>query len=99
MSYDSNAKIDNKTKNITLQFKNPSQSNQNMTLKVVVEKNTIAESALLPPGYTIYNLKLKDNVLLEKGDYKGEFVVNYYDEKNMEKASLDTVIPIKIKVQ
>lgn len=43
-----------------------------MKLQVIIEDNTIAESELIPPGYSIYNLDLKDNIILKKGNYKGK---------------------------
>ena len=98
LSYDSKVAITLNNKNITLSFKNPSQSTQNMMLKILIEDNDIAESNLIPPGYSIYNLKLKDNVNLKQGNYEGKFLINYFDETG-EKANIDTVIPIKIAVQ
>ncbi|MBR3229842.1 MAG: hypothetical protein IKF91_03335 [Bacilli bacterium] len=98
LSYDSQVAIILNNKNITLRFKNPSQSTQNMSLKILIEDNVIAESNLIPPGYSIYNLNLKDNVNLKQGNYEGKFLINYYDDNN-EKANIDTVIPIKIVVQ
>ena len=99
LSYDSNVVIDLKKKKLSVQFKNPSKSTQNMKLQVIIENNVIAQSELIPLGYSIYKLDLNNKVSLKEGTYKGKFKIQYYSEDNQEKASIDTDIPVTISVK
>ena len=99
LSYNSKVEINLNDKKVTLKFKNPYKSTQNMKLQVIIEDNTIAESELIPPGYSIYNLDLKDNIILKKGNYEGKFKIQYYSEENQENAIIDTDIPVEISVK
>lgn len=102
LSYSTKVKVLLDKKKVELDFKNPSVSNQNMVLIVQIidgEKEIeIAKSQSVPVGYLIKELDLNKDVLLKKGKYKGQFVINYYKEKTNEKAILDTKTPVTIEV-
>lgn len=101
MSYSNVVSVDLKKKKIKLFFKNPSKSNQEIVLQIVIEQNgkeyVIAKTDRIPAGYSVYEMKLL-NTSLVKGGYKGKFSIAYYDEKTLEKAVLNTNIPITISV-
>lgn len=86
------------SKEATLMFQNPSQSNQNMKLEIVIDSKTIVSSGRLDPGYKIDKLSNVDVELLTEGAYEGKFVVSYYDDESGEKAMLNTEIPVTITV-
>ncbi len=103
LSYSNKVDIDLKSGQVSVNFKNPSRSTQSMVLQIIIKQNDneviVAESNRIPPSYAIYELKLKDNITLSKGEYEGMFNVMYYDEETEEKAIVNTNIPIKINVK
>jgi len=105
LKYKSEAIVNLEKDKVELFFQNPSRSNQNVTLEVRAseldnpdEEFTIAKSNIIPVGYGIYELSLYDDVNLKKGSYSGRIIVNYYDAKTEEMASVNTNIPIAIEV-
>ena len=102
LSYSTKVKVSLSKKKVELDFKNPSVSNQNMVLTVQIidgdKEIEIAKSQSVPVGYLIKELDLSKDVSLKKGQYKGQFVINYYKEKTNEKSMLDTKTPITIEV-
>ena len=103
LSYSNKVNIDLKSGQVSVNFKNPSRSTQSMVLQVIIKQNesdiVIAESNRIPPSYAIYELDLKENISLSKGEYEGMFNIIYYDEETDEKAIVNTNIPIKINVK
>lgn len=103
LSYSNKVSIDLKSGQVSVNFKNPSRSTQSMILQVIIKQNdkevVVAESNRIPPSYAIYELNLKENITLSKGEYEGKFNVMYYDEETEEKAIVNTNIPIKITVK
>lgn len=103
LSYSNKVDIDLKSGQVSVNFKNPSRSTQSMVLQVIInQKDTevvVAESNRIPPSYAIYELNLKENITLSKGEYDGKFNVMYYDEETDEKAIVNTNIPVKITVK
>jgi len=103
LSYSNKVDIDLKTGQVSINFKNPSRSTQSMVLQVIIKQNdkdvVVAESNRIPPSYALYELDLKENITLSKGEYDGMFNVMYYDEETDEKAIVNTNIPIKINVK
>ena len=83
---------------VYLSFTNPSESNQDMVLQVIVQEKLIAQSKLLPPGNTLTQLPLKEGVNLSPGGYNGKYTAAYYYE-NGEKAIVQTEIPLVILVE
>lgn len=103
LSYSNKVEIDLKSGQVSINFKNPSRSTQSMVLQVIIKQNdnevVVSESNRIPPSYALYELKLKENITLSKGEYEGKFNVMYYDEETDEKAIVNTNIPIKINVK
>lgn len=87
------------TKEVTLMFQNPSKSNQNMKIEVVIDSKTIVESGRIEPGYKVEKLSKVDTKKLSAGKYDGKFIVSYYNSESGEKAVLNTEIPITITVK
>lgn len=85
----------------TLYFANPSKSNQDMVLQIVVQDVVIAQSGKLSPGKKIEKLDLLEGAAgrLSPGGYNGEFVVLYYQPDTHEKTIVNTEIPVNITVE
>ena len=82
-----------------LLFANPSKSNQDMMLQIVIQDEVILQSGIISPGYQVKSLDLFDDVQLSEGNYEGKFVVYYYQKDTGEKAMLNTEIPLLISVK
>ncbi|MBR2587775.1 MAG: hypothetical protein IKD77_01035 [Bacilli bacterium] len=85
------AKVDLNTGNIEMAYQNPSQSNQDsvITLVLISEDNEyiIARSGLIKSGKQITNLKLINNVVkLSEGVYRGKYIIDHYNPTTGEKA-------------
>lgn len=85
----------------TLLFANPTKSNQDMVLQLVIDDVVILQSGRLEPGNQVRTLSLLDGAQkkLSKGGYDGKFVVLYYDRTSGEKAMLNTEIPVTVTVE
>lgn len=99
LTYSREVSIDLSDNIVILMFANPSKSNQDMILQIVIEGTAIVQSGLLEPGYQVTKLDLLDNAELSNGTYDGKFVVLYYQKDTREKAMLNTEIPITISVK
>ncbi len=88
-------------KQASLLFANPSKSNQDMVVQVVIQDTVIIQSGRLTPGNMVTKLDLLEGAekLLAPGGYEGKFVVLYYDPVSAEKAILNTEIPLTINVE
>lgn len=93
--------IDLSEKKISLMFGNPSRSNMDMILQVVIQDQVIVQSGRITPGHRVRTLELiKDaEKMLSTGGYKAKYVVLYYDPESGEKAIVNTEIPIDITVK
>lgn len=93
--------IDLSDEKIKMMFGNPSRSNEDMVVQVVIKDQIIVQSGRLEPGYKVTELDLLDGAadMLEPGGYEGKYVVLYYDPDSGEKAILSTEIPITITVK
>ena len=87
------------TKTASILFQNPSKSNQDMSLQIVIDKKVIAQSKKLTAGYKLNKLTEVDTDKLTAGKYDGRFVVLYYNTDTGEKAVINTEIPVKITVE
>lgn len=99
LTYSKDVEIDLSESKAKLLFANPSKSNQDMLLQIVIQDTVILQSGLLSPGYQVTTLDLFDNVKLSSGTYEGKFVVYYYQKDTGEKAMLNTEIPLTITVK
>ena len=87
-------------KSATLQFANPTKSNQDMVLQLEIDDVVILQSGRLEPGNMVSTLNLLDGAekRLAAGGYNGKFVVLYYDRTSGEKAMINTEIPVTVTV-
>lgn len=101
LTYSREVTIDLSDKKATLLFGNPTKSNQDMLVQIVIQDTVIVQSGRLTPGNQVTKLDLlKDaNKMLSPGGYEGKFVVYYYNQETAEKAILNTEIPINITVK
>ena len=100
LEYTKDVKIDLSRGVAELYFANPSRSNQDMLVQLVIHDEVIIQSGRLTPGNAVEKLKLLDglNVQLEEGVYEGKYVVYFYQQDTGEKAILNTEIPVTITV-
>ena len=84
-----------------LYFENPTKSNQDMILQIVIQDTIVAQSGKLVPGKQVYKLDLLKNAAskLSPGGYNGKFVILYYQKDTGEKAVINTDIPVTINVK
>lgn len=99
LTYSNKVTLSLQSKQANLLFQNPSKSNQNMMLEIVIDHKTIVKSGRIDPGYKIEKLDGVDMNKLSKGSYEGKFVISYYEAKSGEKAMINTEIPITITVE
>lgn len=104
LTYSTIVTISMEEKQAEVLFENPSKSTKSTALQVMLkgqeegQEMLIAESDLIPAGYKISQLALKEDINLEPGRYEGEFNVLYYDVESGEKEVVDTKIPVSIIV-
>lgn len=100
LTYAKEVSISLTDKSATLLFANPSKSNQDMVLQLVIDDVVVLQSGRLEPGNKVSTLNLLDGAekRLTAGGYDGKFVVLYYDRTSREKAMLNTEIPITVTV-
>ena len=99
LTYSKEVTIDLSENKAKLLFGNPSKSNQDMLIQIVIQDTVILQSGILSPGYRVTRLDLFDNVKLSEGKYNGKFVIYYYQKDTGEKAMLNTEIPLTITVK
>lgn len=99
LTYSKEVEIDLSENQAKLLFANPSKSNQDMMLQIVIQDTVIVQSGLLTPGHQVTKLDLFDNAKLSSGTYEGKFVVLYYQKDTGEKAMINTEIPLTITVE
>ena len=82
-------------------FANPSKSNQDMVLQLVVQDVILAQSGRLSPGKQLDTLELLEGTAsrLQPGGYNGQFVVLFYQPDTGEKTIVNTEIPVDVTVQ
>lgn len=101
LTYSTDVDISLDKKLATLFFANPSKSNQDMVLQIVVHDVVVAQSGTISPGKQIGKMDLLSSGArkLQAGGYDGKFVVLYYQPDTHEKTIVNTDIPIKITVK
>lgn len=82
-------------------FANPSKSNQDMVLQLVVQDVILAQSGRLSPGKQLDTLELLEGAAsrLQPGGYNGQFVVLFYQPDTGEKTIVNMEIPVDVTVQ
>ena len=87
---------------ITLNFTNPSKSKKSLSLEIVAnidgEDVVLAKTDKLRPGYKIDSVKYTLDREISKGDYKGKFIVHFYNEQDKEEI-VNSEITINIYVR
>lgn len=86
-------------KTVSLMFQNPTRSNQDMVLELVIADKVIVRSGRLEPGYKVESLSGVDTAGLSAGTYEGKFRVLYYNADSGEKGVVNTEIPITVTVK
>lgn len=101
LTYSTDVDISLDKKLATLFFANPSKSNQDMVLQIVVHDVVVAQSGTISPGKQIGKMDLLSSGArkLQAGGYDGKFVVLYYQPDTHEKTIVNTDIPVKITVR
>lgn len=101
ITYTTNVDIDLSGKIVNLYFANPSKSNQDIVLQIVVQDVVVAQSGTITPGKQVERLDLSDEAVsrLSPGGYNGEFKVLYYQPDTHEKTIVNTEIPVNITVK
>lgn len=84
-----------------LSFANPTKSNQDMVLQLVVQDVVIAQSGTISPGKRVEKLDLLPDAAqrLSPGGYEGKFLVLFYQPDTHEKTIVNTEIPVQITVE
>lgn len=99
LTYSKDVTIDLSEKSVSLMFANPSKSNQDMMVQIVIQDTVVAQSGLIIPGYQIKKIDLFKKAKLSAGSYDGKIAVYYYQQDSGEKAMINTEVPLKITVQ
>lgn len=104
LTYSTLVTVSTEDRTVRILFENPSKSTKDTSLQLTVngqnegEELLIAESELIPAGYKLAQMNLKDKVDLDPGKYEGNLKVLYYDSENGEKEVVDTKIPVTLAV-
>ena len=73
---------------ITLNFTNPARSKKTLSLEIVAnidgEDIILAKSDKIKPGYKIDSIKYEPSRQIEKGNYKGYFLIHFYGDNDKE---------------
>lgn len=101
LTYSNQVIIDLSENSASLYFANPSRSNQDLIIQIVIQDEVIAQSALIPAGYQIETLDLLNDAVkkLREGGYEGTFMVHYYSQNTGGRAMVNTEIPIHIVIK
>ena len=104
LTYSTVVTVSTEDRTVRILFENPSKSTKDTSLQLTVngqnegEELLIAESELIPAGYKLAQMNLKDKLDLDPGKYEGNLKVLYYDSENGEKEVVDTKIPVTLAV-
>lgn len=98
LTYSPEVTIAKKRKKAKLLFANPSRSNQDLIVQIVIQDTVIVQSGLLKPGNQVTSLNIPDTSMLQTGTYEGSFMIYYYYPENGEKAIVNSQMPIHITV-
>ncbi len=81
-------------------FGNPSRSNREAIVQLVVQDNVVLQSDSIAPGTQVTELDLADGAAekLTAGVCEGKFVVYFYDRESGRWATLNAEIPVTVTV-
>ena len=100
--YMKDVEIDLESGKIKLLFGNPSRSNNDMIVNVLVQGHVVARSGRLLPGNRVTTIELSEEgraMLTQEGIYEGSFVIDNYDPITGEKELVNIQIPVEITVK
>ena len=87
---------------ITLNFTNPSKSKKSLDLEIVAEVDgeniVLARTDKIRPGYKIDSVKYTLDKEIPQGNYKGKFIVHFYNEQDKEEI-VNSEIAINVYVK
>lgn len=87
---------------VTLNFTNPSKSRKSLDLEIVAEVDgesiVLARTDKIRPGYKIDSVKYTLDREIPKGNYKGKFIVHFYNEQDEEEI-VNSKIAINVYVK
>ena len=100
LAYIKNIAIDLSTEKARMMFGNPSKSNQDIIVQLIVQDTVIAQSGLINPGNKVTTLDLVPKIKhsLSEGTYIGKYLVLFYDRETGEKEIVTTEIAVNITV-
>ena len=105
MSYTLSADVSLSTSNVEMLFENPSDSNQAVTIELLIlsdgNKYSIAKSGLLPVGTKLQKMNLNlDSISISEGIYTGLYRISFYNPLTGEKAIVESELTdVKITVK
>lgn len=101
VTYGMEATVDLSEKTVDMYYANPTASNQNVAILIMIDDVVVAKSELITPGNQITELTLSDYAKskLQPGGYDAELVVRAYDPDSGEKAMVDTKGELELTVQ
>ena len=104
ITYSKNVTVDLSEKKATLYYANPSRSNQNAKIGVMIGERVVLESELITPGNMVTSLPLSDGAesffdAESIGEYDAELVVGFYDPQTGAKAMVDSRGAVKVIVK
>ena len=100
VTYSESIEIDLSEKSASLYYANPSRSNQNVAIAVVIGEDVILRSQLITPGNMINSLTLVEGAekKLTVGGYNAALIIYCYDPETGEKAMVDTTGAVVLTV-
>ena len=102
MIYSNEATIDLSDNKATILFGNPNRSTHNVTVELVIQNQTVAQSGLLTPSKRLTSLTLEDGIAtkLPGGVYKdAKFVVRFYDPETNACSIVNSEIAVTVTVR
>ena len=101
LMYGVDVTIDRAGGTASLLFGNPSESNQDIVIQLVVQDVVLAQSDRLVPGKQLRTMELLEGAAerLQSGAYNGKLVVLFYQPDSGEKAIVNTEIQVDVTVQ
>ena len=101
LAYTKKGTIELSSEKASMMFGNPSKSNQNLIIQVIIQETVISQSGLIEPGNKVTTLELLPKIKnsLSEGVYSGKYLVFAYDRETGEKEKVVMEIPITINVQ
>ncbi len=102
LQYAGSATLLTDEKLITLNFTNPAKSKKSLSLDIIAEVDgedvILAKTGIIRPGYKIDSVKYTLDREIPKGEYKGKFIVHFYNEQDKEEI-VNSAITISVYVK